>query len=214
MPNKKRVFNIAALLLLLCIISTVIISGTFADYSSVYSGHDKAIIATWNIVAQGGQDSLAALTPGGSYEAKLDLFSHGNYSNMNNEFKNIIAPGVEGSFTLNVTNLSDIEATIKFEFSEPEADFKDLLEFSIEEDELTGLNVTGLNDALKNITLPQEDGNFVTTIKWKWPSGENDTQFGKDSYENLQEGSRSEYVLNVKVTATQATPTPAPPLED
>ena len=38
MKNKNRIFRVSALLLVLCFISTVMISGTFAKYTSTYAG--------------------------------------------------------------------------------------------------------------------------------------------------------------------------------
>jgi hypothetical protein len=71
MKNKNRIFRVSALLLVLCFISTVMISGTFAKYTSEYSGQDTALIAKWSLdVTDGSHDfEISPDDP-----AELDLF--------------------------------------------------------------------------------------------------------------------------------------------
>ena len=125
MKNKNQIFRIVSLLLVLCFISTVMISGTFAKYTSVYSGHDTALIAKWSLDVKGGSVDFDL---GDDATAELDLFSHEYDKYINQKVKvgdddiYIIAPGVDGEFVLSVTNNSDVAAEVEFGFTASGAD--------------------------------------------------------------------------------------------
>ena len=57
MKKTKKTFRLGALLLIVCLISTVMLSGTFAKYTSEYAGKDTAFIAKWKITPSGGQSA-------------------------------------------------------------------------------------------------------------------------------------------------------------
>ena len=113
MKNKNRIFRVSALLLVLCFISTVMISGTFAKYTSEYSGQDTALIAKWDLDVTDGSHDFA-ISP--DDPAELDLFSHAYNENIIDTAgeNKIIAPGVSGDFILSVTNNSDVAAEVNF----------------------------------------------------------------------------------------------------
>jgi hypothetical protein len=46
--KNKNTFRIGALLLVACLISSVMLSGTFAKYTSEYAGQDTALVARWS----------------------------------------------------------------------------------------------------------------------------------------------------------------------
>jgi hypothetical protein len=46
--KNKNTFRVAALLLVACLISSVMLSGTFAKYTSEYAGQDTALVARWS----------------------------------------------------------------------------------------------------------------------------------------------------------------------
>jgi len=94
------------------------LSGTFAKYTSEYSGQDTALVAAWNIVAFAGQipdDDDTPLDIMDSNETKvLALFDHEYDIHMNQKDGEsfIIAPGVDGEFVLALGNYSDVAADI------------------------------------------------------------------------------------------------------
>lgn len=117
MTNKKKVFRIASLLLVLCMISTVMISGTFAKYTSEYSGQDTALVARWNFT---GDFDNKALT-GTSLE--LPIWDHDYVTNI---YENtavdktgnyLIAPGISGSFDVEFSYDADVTADLTFNFT-------------------------------------------------------------------------------------------------
>ncbi|MDD4768058.1 MAG: hypothetical protein PHF87_10875 [Desulfotomaculaceae bacterium] len=114
MKNKNRIFRVSALLLVLCFISTVMISGTFAKYTSEYSGQDTALVARWQFDVTDGN------TAGEDITKQLDLFSHSFNKNINSESGGdfIIAPGVHDEFTVEMTFLSDVDAKVTVNFTD------------------------------------------------------------------------------------------------
>lgn len=221
--KNKNTFRIGALLLVACLISSVMLSGTFAKYTSEYAGKDTALVATWDFVAEGGQDGLDLVTLGDA-AVPLDLFKHAYNENIlaTAGAGKIIAPGVSGNFVLDLTNNSDVAADITFVVSKAEGSVNVPMEFSIGTDfdsvdpvptiyDTVETLTTALNG--KNIHLNEAGGESSVTVYWRWayygPSATaeatdtTDTVLGTTSASG---DSRSTYTLNVKVTATQSEP--------
>jgi len=123
MEGNKRIFRVLALLFMLCLVSTAMISGTFAKYTSEYSGQDTALVATWYMVTYAGQDpGDSELTEDdfmSTTETKeLALFDHeyNIHINQEDDGKFIVAPGVGGEFMLALGNFSDVAADVKIDF--------------------------------------------------------------------------------------------------
>lgn len=83
--KKNRILRLASALLVLTLLTTCAISGTFAKYTTSTSGSDKARVAYW------GFDQAASTT--------IDLFDtiYENVKSENND--NVIAPGTEKTST-------------------------------------------------------------------------------------------------------------------
>ncbi len=220
MKNKNRIFRVSALLLVLCFISTVMISGTFAKYTSEYSGQDTALIAKWDLDVTDGSHDFA-ISPDDPAEAELDLFSHAYNENIiaTDGTQNIIAPGVSGDFILSVTNNSDVAAKVEFAFSKTGADVP--IQYCLgnfgEEDTIYN-SLTALQNALNLLNkfkkVAETNGTATQTVYWRWPyevgdgaglvaSDEEDTELGQAS----AGASRTNYVLTITTTATQIAPT-------
>jgi hypothetical protein len=93
--KNKNTFRVAALLLVACLISSVMLSGTFAKYTSEYAGQDTALVAKWDLTMKDQDDNEFSIdTP----EQQLDLFSHAYDTNILADAgeQKIIAPGVSG----------------------------------------------------------------------------------------------------------------------
>jgi hypothetical protein len=232
--KNKNTFRVAALLLVACLISSVMLSGTFAKYTSEYAGEDTALVARWSFGAKGGQSgSLAALTDS---TANLDLFQHAYDTNILSTAgtDKIIAPGVSGDFVLDLTNNSDVAAGITFTITEDTSVADIPMEFSLDnfstvikadEDHTAVENLTTALDNLGIILAASDDESNSTTIKvhWRWPFERGteaaeidaydtlDTDLGEASYAAYTPpGDRIGYILTVKVKATQLAPTVTP----
>lgn len=108
MKNKTKVFRMASLLLVLCFISTVMISGTFAKYTSTYAGQDTALVARWSFTSDNFEDG----------EFKLPIWEHDYVTNIYAQAGDncLIAPGVQGEFTVDFSYDADVDAELTFEF--------------------------------------------------------------------------------------------------
>ena len=87
--KKNNAMRLASVLLVLTLLTTCVISGTFAKYTTSTTGGDKARVAYW------GFGQAAAAT--------IDLFD-GQYANVTSSgevdgFSNVFAPGTEKSTT-------------------------------------------------------------------------------------------------------------------
>ncbi|NMA13993.1 MAG: hypothetical protein GX930_02000 [Clostridia bacterium] len=153
MKNKRNTLRIAFLLLVLCMISTVMLSGTFAKYTSEYAGQDTALVARWNFTAQGYV---------GEGTEQLDLFSHAydKYINERNGDNGdyIIAPGVEDEFTIEMSFLSDVDAKVTVDFDNNGS--------SVVEGVYLPIEYYVVGDTTENwVTLDELENRFVSVLK-------------------------------------------------
>jgi hypothetical protein len=173
--KNKNTFRVAALLLVACLISSVMLSGTFAKYTSEYAGQDTALVARWDLTMTDGETAFSVAPA----VATLDLFSHLYDTNILSTAgtEKIIAPGVSGDFVLSLTNNSDVAADITFDITEADGNPSNPripMEFSIVDNfETTGKILNGV-DALENalnieaIHLGHTNGNANRTVYWRW----------------------------------------------
>lgn len=127
MKKKLMRFNLAALALVM--VTSVLISGTFAKYTTAVSAQDTALIARWDISSTG----MTAET------AELDLFGHAyDVAILNNdEGTPILGPGVAGSFVVNLTGTADVDATIDLQIDPIEGSVAVPIQYAIGTDENT-----------------------------------------------------------------------------
>ena len=102
---KNKFMRIAAVVLMLCLVTTCAISGTFAKYTTEASGEDTARVAYWGFT---GEDADIALT---------DLFKD-TYSTDVKGAVDVIAPGTTNSATFK------FEYTTKTGVTTPEVAYK------------------------------------------------------------------------------------------
>lgn len=202
--NNKRTYRLGILLLLFTLLSTVMLPGTFAKYTSEYAGSDTALVAKWDIDITDGDKSIIV-----GETLNLDLFSHNFNKNILSSAgsEKIVAPGVDGSFKLEVNNASDVAAKISYTLEKTSGSADVPMEFSIDD----GKNWLSLEELNASLNTPVNiagvgSGTVEKTVGWKWAfegNDANDTALGVASAET----SRTNYALNVKVTATQVMPT-------
>ncbi|TEB08156.1 hypothetical protein Psch_01711 [Pelotomaculum schinkii] len=232
MKNPGKTVRAAVLLLVLCMISTAMMGGTFAKYTSEYDGEDMALIANWTLtptVIRGAGENTITYDLG---DADLDLFSHTKNHMLREDGHPIIAPGVDGDFVLNIANTGDVAAEMTFDFAVNDVSVTDneitIADVPPIEYSLTGnddwCNLYDLKDRLKNAAsagegfspmsnVPQTNGKAKATVYWRWPyeasttvytdsTDVNDTTLGTNSAID----DRTEYKLTITVKATQINP--------
>lgn len=212
MTITKNVWKAAAVLLILSLISAVMISGTYAKYTSTFAGEDTALVAKWNIVATGGGIGLAENTA-----AELDLFSHAYSNNITASAGGdpIIAPGVEGEFTVAFQNNSDVAAETTFELAKSATSANVPVEYKTTSPGGVYTDLAGLTTELESAfgTLNAGDSDTVT-VYWRWQYNVDDTQneadttLGKASAAGTGSGAdgRTVYDLTITASAVQIMP--------
>jgi hypothetical protein len=198
-PMKKtsKTLRAAMLLLLTCMILTAMFGGTFAKYTSTYSGQDTALVARWSFTAEGGEITM------GAENTELNLFDHLYNTYINQTYgtdvgsdhaQYIIAPGVEDEFTVKMDYIADVDADVVIEIETLEDSANVPMEYSVNGG-TNWVDLEGLADALADrikstnasgkisALFPDEDGTFriaavannstddvniSETVKWRW----------------------------------------------
>jgi hypothetical protein len=160
--KNKNTFRVAALLLVACLISSVMLSGTFAKYTSEYAGQDTALVARWSFTAQGGDSDTALGAVGDNTE--LALFDHlyDTHINRMHESNYIIAPGVGDEFTIEMNYLADVDADVTIAFETLPNSVAVPIEYSVD----NGANwvaLNGLAEALANKIIANTDDTATAT---------------------------------------------------
>lgn len=213
--KKNRMMRTAAVLLVAVLLTTSVISGTFAKYTTSASSEDSARVANWGFERTNSMD----LT---------NLFL-GSYNNvLSNNGDDVIAPGTEGSTKFafaydgeNGTNGPEVAYTFSVSVDAECADAilaNENIRWQLDDNgfgswdemiaDITALSgsTTGTQQYAPN-TLPAAftEADEVHTISWKWifdeaAGGANmddlDTAMGNDA--NLAECS-----IKITITATQ-----------
>jgi len=223
MRKTSNTAKITILLLMLCLISTAMLSGTFAKYTSEYAGADTALIAKWDISVSDGETYLSP-----EETVDLDLFKHAYDTNILSTAgeSKIIAPGVGGEFTLKVENKGDVAAEMTFDFDVSGDASNAPIEYKLKDVEgqtwgdLVALKAA-LNELEKMKNVAPGTGSAEQIVEWRWPferggdaaaiaaNNKADTDLGTAFAEGTGEGAdgRTEYKLIITAKAEQIQPT-------
>lgn len=191
--KKKTVGRLGVVALALTLISTCLMGGTLAKYTTEVTGTGSATVAKWSFKAN---DQTATFTD-------IDLASTA-YTNV---AAKKIAPGTEGSFDIKL-DASGSEVAVKYEIAFSNLKNKPAnLKFYTNEactDEITDLTSKTLTDTIE---LADVETPVTKTIYWKWAYETNsgdaaDTNAGKGANADAT----SKMTFDIKVTGTQATP--------
>ena len=222
--------RLASALLVITLLTTCIISGTFAKYISEKSATDTGTVAKWEFKVGDKDITEEAFT--------FDLFedkTSGSYDEKDNDVvMNKIAPGTSGSFKLDLTNTSEVTAAYKIEFTEtngdssgsPDASKHIPIQYCIGEgtngalkntetwsDDISSLNITSST----NLKFGDSGNTASYTIHWRWAyqkgSEDSDTNTSAHASQSdtndtalgvaAQSSSAPQVTVTAKVTATQ-----------
>jgi len=162
--KKNRMMRLASILLVCVLLSTSVISGTFAKYTSTASGTDTAKVAKWDIKLDGA--AIAQTFGFDLFETIVDTVD----GNADEEVAaNVIAPGTKGSFDIVLKNDSEVDAQYKIDFT---SDNKNVpLTYTVKVDGTT--TGTGLaNVAFARIDMGETK---TVTVEWVWAFDGDDT---------------------------------------
>lgn len=200
--KKNKTIQMILITLLIAIIALVLVSGTYAKYTSSASGSDTARVAKWSFNV--GEDDIVSKNT-----FKFNLFDTINDSNgtdtetdvVSSNEDQVIAPGTSGNFKLVLKNKSETSAkygitytvtntaSIPVKFSVNGTDWKDSLDDVVADDVNTKLNAN--------------TGSTTINIQWKW-AYESDNIVDDDITDvNLGKAGTAKLIVQADVTATQ-----------
>lgn len=194
---KKRSYaaRLGILALALTLVSTCLVGGTLAKYTTEVTGTGTAEIAKWEFLANNGtgtpSTSMTALT-----------LTPASYSNV---ATGKVAPGTSGNFIITAKNGSEVDATYTIVFTAKNVPtnlkFYQSTNGTDKGDEITVSNGTYTVTTDKALTQNKTE---TTYVMWDWAYGnaaESDqTTIATGSYD---------MTVEVTVTGTQATPVKA-----
>lgn len=198
--KKNRMMRIASVLLVAVLLSTCVISGTFAKYTSTVGGSDSATVAKWSIEVNGGE--IATNNP----SVTFDLFTtNAQYDEEGNDVApERIAPGTKGSFNFKVKNTSEVSVkyTITFTVTFPNGLDSTRFKFYSDEEMKNELVVAeGKYTAANAVEIEVNDAEEkVVNVYWQWTFGEDadDTALGI-----LAQNGTTVVTVNPTITVTQ-----------
>lgn len=168
--KKNRMMRLASVLLVCVLLTTSVISGTFAKYVTEYTAEDTARVALFKVTAFGTTADATTET------VTVDIFDKSKvYDTINADYTSgvedtdildgtdiaIIAPGSWGIFSFVVKNESEVDVTYDIDYTVNEAGVP--LEWS--------LNGSTWSDDLTDVTgeeLAMLTGQATVNIYWRW----------------------------------------------
>lgn len=183
MKNNKLA-KFMALVLLVTLLAVILVSGTYAKYTTAVSAKDTATVARWNITLN-GED----ISKGTQKTLKLGLFDTINDTDFTSEESDVtagkIAPGTTGQFEIaKLINNSDVNAQYKITYS-IDNNNNIPLEFSKDKNAADSEGKSLSDFSMNNFEALSKDsteGVSTGTIYWRWKFERNDdsadTDFG------------------------------------
>ena len=199
MKNNKLV-RLVVIALLITMVGLILISNTYAKYTSTIAGSDTAIVAKWSV------------STGDAFNT-FDLFTTVKDSNGKDTEDDVkadrIAPGTSGAFTVALKNDSEVTADYVITIAQSNTNIP--IKYSIDGTNwYKATELATVNSALGG-TLAFTGSSKITedtpvskdiTISWKWDYSESDAQDSKDKA--LAEAASSSTDVTASVVFTQA----------
>ena len=160
MNNNRRTGKLIAILLLVAMISLVLLSGTYAKYTSDASGSSTATVAKWQIKANGTDITVDDATI--AFNLFETINDTGNTAVETDVINNKIAPGTSGKFELNIENLSEVTAEYSIDFVLTNTS-NIPIEFSTDGTTWTN-SITAPAEKSLAVGAPED----TITIQWRW----------------------------------------------
>ena len=156
--KKNRMMRLASILLVCVLLTTSVISGTFAKYTSSATASDKARVAKWDIYLE---DSAMTET----YTIDLFTYTDANVDVDGNGSEKVIAPGTTGSFTIDLQNKSEVTAAYTIDYTVTnESNIP--VEYSVDNGATW---TTELADVSTPVTLAMGQTTATSvTVQWRW----------------------------------------------
>lgn len=194
MKNNKLA-KFMALVLLVTLLAVILVSGTYAKYTTSATGSDSATVAKWSIKL--GDEDIAKST---EKTFAIDLFSTitntdgTGEKNVKKTDGSLIAPGTMGSFTLaSLKNESEVNAkysvtyTLTNESGVP-------LEFTTNKEDESSWKSDFTSINVSNEALAMDATATTATVYWRWA-------FTKDTARDISDTTLGTTTPTVTLTA-------------
>lgn len=190
MKEKSYAARLGALALALTLISTCLMGGTLAKYTTEITAEASATVAKWNFTANGKTDKITDLN-----------LTPKKYTNVDDK---MLAPGMDGSFSIVAKNDSDVAATYTVSFTATNVP-ANLKFYKSTDGTAKGTEITADktdNNTYKVVTdqALAKSASETQYVIWDWPLGT-----AAESDQASATTSRT-MTVSVKVTGTQVTP--------
>lgn len=204
--TKNKMMRIAAALLVTVLLSTCVISGTFAKYTTDISASDTAIVARFAVKAFGVDGVANDTATVDIFNTVYDLAPDTDFTldgTDDEDVKNatageapIIAPGTWGKFAYTLKNESDVTVAYAVDYTVNEAGVP--LQWSVDgttwAEDLADVTATSMAIGSTEVTL---------TIYWKWAFEQTDVSTGDTTDTTLGSAGTASPSVSIKVTFTQ-----------
>lgn len=113
--KKNKMMRLASAMMVMTLLTTSVISGTFAKYVTTNSGTDKARVAKWGVEITIADDMEVfkteyATDDNSEYTGGVSVKSKANTDGSQD---NVVAPGTKGSMTFKVTGQPEVAVALK-----------------------------------------------------------------------------------------------------
>ena len=199
--RDNRLVKFTTFVLLITMVGFLLVSGTYAKYTTEFTGTDSAVVAKWDVALEGITDSKFDLF---GASGVYDLASVADKNDLSSETGVVdedvvksdkkVAPGTWGKVSFELSNSSDVTAAYTVDIKSLETTLP--LQFSVDGKTWVPATtiVTGTaDDAVYNLgngtlSMPSDANPTEATVNlyWKWDfegtNGDaNDTLLGKDA---------------------------------
>ncbi len=218
--KKNKMMRIASALLVVCLLTTCMISGTFAKYTTANYGSDDARVAKFGVNIDISSNSIFSISYNNDSNAVTVEASNKN---------NVVAPGTSGSMAdIEISGTPEVAVNVTYEadlqldgWEDADGNYYCPLEIKVGNEVLKGMNYSnsGLFEAAVEMAIAkssdQYDPNTVLStdatapsVSWSWAfddeenEGVNDVQ---DTYlgDQAAAGKAAKIGLELTVTVTQ-----------
>ena len=226
---KNKMMKLATVLMVAVLITTSVVSSTYARYAVGGSGGDSARVAKWGVKVTTSTKGMFATTY--KNQEKLDGASAGQTVSVSssNANENLVAPGTRGSTTISLSGTPEVAVDVKFVMgvqadvkipkntaitstSTLETDYTPV-RFTLTDsfgNELGRGTINDIKAAFNNLSkqyAPNTDLTETYTLSWEWATDVNneaDTYLGNVASGSIIDDKTTTGIkFNYSVTVTQ-----------
>ncbi len=187
--QRKIKISIAVIALIICISQ---ISQTYAKYLETKTGDTDFNIAKWQILVN-DKDITEATT--------MSSLITPVYLENENVAKNVIAPGTEGYFDLDI-NAEKTQVSFQYNINATSSENSSVTDLKITGYQLNNSTLVNTNESEIKGTINQSETNKKLTIRiyFKWLDGEQETMDNKEDTKASVNGETAKLKVNLSFT--------------